>query len=259
MINKKIIHLIYFSPTGTTKSVLEGIAEGFDGYEVVHHDLTLSEKKPVINITEGVAVFGLPVYAGRAQVTALERMMYIRGSAPAVVAVVYGNRDFEDALVELRDFASDVGFVPIAGGAFIGEHSYATEEHPVALGRPDEKDANIAKGFGKAVYDKVISNDTTMPEMDGNVPYKDLMLPKGVIPATSEDCELCGACLDVCPVGALKITDTLITDADKCIMCMACAKICSKNARYIDNPMTLERIGMLVKNCSGRKEPSLYV
>ena len=51
--------------------------------------------------------------------------------------MTYGNRDYEDALVELYDLALSLGLTPFAAGAFIGEHSYSTPEMPVAEGRPD--------------------------------------------------------------------------------------------------------------------------
>ena len=54
--------------------------------------------------------------------------------------VVYGNRDYEDALLELSDRAKDWGLTPVAAGAFIGEHSYSRPSLPVAEGRPDEDD-----------------------------------------------------------------------------------------------------------------------
>ena len=38
----------------------------------------------------------------------------------AVPIVLYGNREFEDALLELRDLVVELGFIPVAGGAFIG-------------------------------------------------------------------------------------------------------------------------------------------
>ncbi|PLX67129.1 MAG: FeS-binding protein [Denitrovibrio sp.] len=189
----KKLHLIYFSPTGTTRKVLTSFAEGFSGYKVIHHDLTHSATPPKILIKSGIAVFGMPVYGGRAQVTALRRMRKITGAqTPSVVIGLYGNREFEDAIVEMRDVIKDVGFTPIAGGAFIGEHSYATWEHKIAMGRPDGDDLTIAKEFGESVKTKLESGDLTVPKMEGNKPYKEAVLPKGITPKTDHDkCKLC--------------------------------------------------------------------
>jgi ferredoxin len=44
-------------------------------------------------------------------------------------------------------------------------------------------------------------------------------------------CIKCGACVGVCPVQALVLTEEGITfDKNKCIKCGACVKICPANA-----------------------------
>lgn len=236
------------------------MASGFEGYEVREYDLTRPDSYLDMRILDGLAVFAMPVYGGRMQKDALERMMELTGKdVPAVVTVVYGNRAFEDALVELRDVVTKSGFVPVAGAAFIGEHSYADAEHPIALNRPDEADLTAAKNFGKKAFMKIFMDDFSKPEMEGNVPYKETMLAKGATPKTNENCVSCGACIKVCPTNALKIEGKAVSNGDKCIMCMACAKQCPKDARFIDVPVLLERIDMLVKNCGDRKEPSLFI
>lgn len=85
-----------------------------------------------------VAVIAAPVYGGHAAPTAVKRLETLRGEGtPAVVVAVYGNRAFEKAVAELAELAVRQGFVPVAAGAFVGEHSYSTPETPVAAGRPD--------------------------------------------------------------------------------------------------------------------------
>jgi len=258
---EKILHLIYFSPTGTSRSIGRAISSGFEGYELREYDLTRPDSYLDMRILDGLAIFVFPVYGGRMQKDALERMQELAGfEVPAVLAVVYGNRAFEDALVELRDVVSQRGFIPIAGAAFIGEHSYADAEHPVALGRPDEADLAAAQKFGKQAYMKIFMENISVPEMEGNVPYKETTLAKGITPKTNDTCIACGACLKVCPTNAIKISeDKAVSDGNKCIICMACAKKCAKNARYLDVPVLLERIDILVENCAERKSPSIFI
>ena len=51
---------------------------------------------------------------------------------------LYGNRDFDDALLEAADLLGERGFdVVAAAGAFIGEHSLTAR---VGTGRPDDAD-----------------------------------------------------------------------------------------------------------------------
>ncbi len=253
-------YIINFSPTGTTKAVLESIAEGM-GNETTLYDITPADSSVSAEITDGIALFGVPVYAGRVPLICAERMKNITSDgAPAVVVAVYGNRAYEDALVELRDIVSDAGFSVVAGGAFIGEHSYSSAEKPVAQGRPDSADRQCAKDFGSMVMKKILSGITQTPEMNGNVPYKERMGIKGATPQTkTELCGSCGTCTDVCPTDAITIDSTSSSDVEKCIMCCACVKECPADARYIAHQGILERIDMLYKNCSARKEPELFI
>ncbi len=40
------------------------------------------------------------------------------------------------------------------------------------------------------------------------------------------DCVACGACVDVCPEGALTVEDIAVVDASKCVDCGACIDEC---------------------------------
>ena len=105
------VTLAYFSPTGTTRRVLEAIARGVGGREVQRIDLTLpGAKAPALSPTAGTLVLlGAPVYAGRVPETAVARLQRLHGEgAAAVLVVVYGNRAFEDALLELWSLARDI-------------------------------------------------------------------------------------------------------------------------------------------------------
>ena len=148
----KTVTLAYFSPTGTTKKVVESIAETIGAKDVKEIDLTKPDimTKEVGEIKEGLAILGAPVYAGRVPAEAAKRFEKVKGNGiPAVVVVVYGNREYEDALLELRDIAVRQGFKPIAGGAFIGEHSFSSDVTPLAAGRPDGQDIDIARDLGE--------------------------------------------------------------------------------------------------------------
>nr|WP_066821907.1 trans-4-hydroxy-L-proline dehydratase activase [Clostridium tepidiprofundi] len=49
-----------------------------------------------------------------------------------------------------------------------------------------------------------------------------------------DKCKLCGACIKVCPQGAIEIKDNkLITDKNKCNVCEKCVDFCIHNAREI--------------------------
>ena len=119
-------------------------------------DLTHPAGYPAPLPGEAVAIFAVPVYGGHVAPAALERLREIRGEGtPAVVLAVYGNRSFGTAVAELASFVAGRGFVPVAAGAFVGEHSYSTPETPIAQGRPDARDLAAATAFGAQVREKL--------------------------------------------------------------------------------------------------------
>lgn len=145
--------LIFFSPTHTSARIARAIGEGIGMGRRMETDLTLDEQTSPIEMNGELCVIAVPVYGGRVAATALQRLQRLKGNgSPAILVVVYGNRDYEDALLELRDTAVQLGFVPLTAGAFIGEHSFSTPELPIAAGRPDADDLQQAREFGKAVW-----------------------------------------------------------------------------------------------------------
>jgi flavodoxin len=179
------LKLVYFSPTGTTKKILEGIAKGTGIENIEHVSMTLPDAvtKPIESFTDELVIIGAPVYAGRLPADAVKRFKRFKAkSTPAVIVVVYGNREYEDALLELTNLSKDFGFIPVSGGAFIGEHSYSTEDLPIANGRPDETDIKKATKFGEAIMQKINEmktlGDVSPLKVPGNFPYKEGM-PSG--------------------------------------------------------------------------------
>ncbi len=261
------ITLAYFSPTGTTRRVLASIARGMEGKSVTHLDLTLPETEPRARLTlsGGLTVLGAPVYAGRIPAAAVARFCHLQGHrTPAALVVVYGNRAFEDALVELADIAVARGCVPLAGAAFIGEHSYATAETPIATGRPDTEDLARAQAFGRAVWAALESVKTldglSPPEFPGNRPYRQGMRPSEVCPVTYEElCTRCGDCARVCPVGAVTLTDSVYTDGADCILCCACVKACPTGARVMADEGIRRTARWLATDHTERRDPELFL
>ncbi len=256
--------LICFSPTGTTRAVLEAVALGLDA-PCSSLDLTLSADTAQ-GATDGLALIGVPVHAGRVPALAVQRLRSsVRGCGrPAVLAVVYGNRAFEDALLELRDLALELGFVPVAGAAFVGEHSFSTPQSPVAAGRPDEADLAEARAFGARVRELLAGADSLQalrtPGFPGNFPYREGAQALGIAPETdAEACVLCGQCAAACPSGAIALRDGAVeTNAALCLVCCACTRACPTGARAMRHPRILDFGRMLAEKFAARREPEFF-
>jgi ferredoxin len=258
--------LIYFSPTQTTRKVIESIAQGVQIVPVEHVDLTLPPAgiQELLEMHDELAIMGSPVYAGRLPADVISRFRQLKGNdTPAVIVVVYGNRAYEDALLELRDLALELGFKPIAAGAFIGEHSYSNKLTPVAVGRPDRGDLIKATQFGQTIHEK-IRNIRKLDEMiplkvPGNFPYKELRMLSDIAPVTQEViCSKCATCASVCPTAAISVEDKVVSDSSLCIRCCACIKSCPTGARTMEDQRVRQLAEWLTTNCSERKEPEMY-
>jgi ferredoxin len=256
------LHLIYFSPTGTTRRIVEEIALGINAPITEQHDLTLNSGVIDTRLTEGIAIIGVPVYAGRMPEICQQRMEKLSADQiPVVLVVLYGNREFEDALLELRDFARSKGFILKAAAAFIGEHSYSTATNPVAANRPDQDDLEKARLFGEAIAQSLQEEQQPFePVIPGSVPYRERPPLGGISPSLiQERCTRCGICIKICPRNVITLTDQIITDPSDCIICCACVKNCPEQARVLDHPALNARREMLSTNYSARKEPLIIM
>lgn len=229
----KIAHTyaIYFSPTYTSKKSAVSIARGLEG-ELTEIDLTLKDTISEKEFTRhDIVVFGFPVYAGRILPEALNRLNSFRGDhTSCIITVTYGNRHYDDALLELFNNVKDHGFIPIAGAALIGEHTYGH----IQVGRPNRDDLYRDELFGSLVRLKIKDDNFSFVSIPGKYPYKNGDI-KGIYhPDTNELCNKCGMCVKMCPVNAIDKENCKEID-DNCIACFRCIRICPQHAKNMDN------------------------
>ena len=145
------ITVVYFSPTGGTRKACLNLAMEM-GKKVKDVDLCSLEGEYSFGPQDTVIV-GVPVFGGRIPGYAAEKLTYLKGGgAVALTAAVYGNRAFEDALLELDDCLKAQGFRIGAGTALLAEHSMVRD---VAAGRPDNQDRKEMADFGARILEKL--------------------------------------------------------------------------------------------------------
>ena len=249
------LRTIYFSATGTSKKIALAISQSI-ATEFVVEDITFQSLQNTSYATDDLLCIAVPVYGGGVAPVALKRLDAIRGNnTPAVVVVVYGNRNFERAAVQMSDFLAERGFVTIAVAAFVGEHSYSTEQSPIAVGRPMVEDINDANRFGELVKQKLTKglesvdvsilqcpnsgeeNVKAFVEFVKGYQAEQAKNPVKLLPITDENrCVMCGVCVDVCPMEAIDREDVSMVDPTLCIKCCACVKECPKEAKSLNSP-----------------------
>ena len=258
------IWAVYFSATGTTKKIVTCIADSLAGCAAEQFDFTLpgSREKRAVFTKDDVVVFGVPVYAGRVPNVLLKYLNTIEGGgAKAVPVVLYGNRNYDDALIELCRILEADGFDLAATAAFIGEHSFSRK---LAAGRPDEKDMKIAAEFAS----EIDLTGTGPVKVKGENPIRGYYQPRDrygnpinilkVKPKTSDACINCGLCARVCPMGSISPEDVSCFTGI-CIKCGACVKKCPVGAKYYDDAGYEYHKSELEAMYERRAEPELFL
>lgn len=265
---------VYFSATGTTQKVVEHIAQALANalalpWEVRDFTLPAARTAPLVFQREDLVVFGTPVIAGRVPNVLLNYLTTLEGhGALAVPVVLFGNRDFDDALIELRDLLEQGGCHTAAAAAFVGEHSFSTT---LAAGRPDREDLALAGSFAQQVAAKVSALPgipTPIPVPGTPAPYRGYYQPRDrqgkpvsilkVKPLTSDKCDRCGLCAQVCPMGSIDPADVR-NYTGICIKCGACVKKCPRGAKYYEDAGYLYHQHELEEGYRRRAQPSLFV
>lgn len=251
------IYEIFFSPTGGTKKVSNILTEQL-GDEVIAVDLTMNqtEHQNVKIKQDDIAIISVPSYGGRVPDVAVKRLMTLQGNgARAIIVCVYGNRAYEDTLVELRDTAQNAGFQVVAAVSAIAEHSIVRQ---FATGRPDKQDTQQLLKFSEEIKKKILSDNMKEPDIPGHRPYKKAG-GAGLVPKPSKECLKCGVCAKECPVQAIDMNNPKKVNGDLCISCMRCISVCPNGARKV-NAVALSAVGIAIKKvCSDRKDCELFI
>ena len=265
------VRAVSFSPTGSTRRVLRSIAAGIGAARVQEDSLDRPAwREAGVQVgADELLLVGMPVYAGRVP-GLFHGGLPVRGTGDAVCVVCYGNRNYDDALSELRLTLTAGGFHPVAGAAFSCQHSFSLTQ---GAGRPDISDLTIATGFADQVYHKVeaLPSAEACPPLfvKGNDPVGPYYTPRDrhgnpinilpVKPKTKDTCTQCGRCAKECPLEAIDPADAH-NIVGKCMKCNRCVRRCPKGAKYFDDPNYLYHKTELEEQYTWpRKEPELFL
>lgn len=252
------VYNITFSPTGGTRKAADIFAKAFHS-ESIFIDLTdITYDFSNLCFTKAdTCIAAVPSYGGRVPETAVSRLRQMKGNgARAILVAVYGNRAYEDTLLELKDTLSNAGFHCVAAVAAVAEHSII---HQFACGRPNEKDSEELASFAQKIRQHleagILSEHVTVP---GKKPYREYggvpMKPKA-----GKACTKCGLCAAKCPTGAISAKNPAQTDLAVCISCMRCISICPKHARKVSRLLLTVGAKKMQSACSSDKKNELFL
>ncbi len=265
---------VYFSGTGTTQNVVTRLADNLGsalGAERAEYDFTLpgARTEPMRFAAGDLVVFGTPVYAGRVPNVLLKYLDTIEGGGALAIPVsLFGNRNYDNALIELRNILERRGLHPVAAGAFVGEHSFSTI---LGAGRPDSADTTVIDAFAAKAAEKIRGlPEGVVPELvavkgDPEAGYYQPRDRQGnsidirkVKPLVNERCTDCKVCAKVCPMGSISLEDVRVYTGI-CIKCGACIKKCPEQARYYEDKDYLYHQHELEAEYTWRAEPEVFL
>ena len=258
----KKLNLLWFSATNSTKKIVNLIANELDIEKRKEYDITNKRLPDEINLnSDNLLLIGMPVYAGRIPRVTLSCLQKMKGNnTPAILVCVYGNRDYEDALLELKTIVSRNGFNVIAAGAFIAQHSIFPQ---IGSSRPDIQDEKIISKFAQesknilsSITKATISKEDIL--LRGNIPFKATSQKIPFRPKTKESkCNKCRLCYAVCPVSAISYRNPAKVE-DSCISCGRCIVSCPQKARHFGGLLYYFVEKKFNKTHCLRKEPEMF-
>lgn len=230
---RDMVRVLYFSPLGGTRRAAEGLVRGFgEEADVEWKDISSwdYDADKLSFAEEDVCIVALPCFGGRAPQFAVPRMRDLKANgASAILLTAYGNREFEDILLEMQDSMEHAGFYVRGAVAAVAQHSFCAD---IATGRPTEEDMVELEDFGRRLRGASQRSEAPLV-LPGNRPFRDYAgVPFHV--RASDKCIECGMCIKACPVQAIPELNPRHTDDLNCMTCMQCVRVCPEHARDLD-------------------------
>lgn len=254
-----MINELIFSPTGGTQKVVNELVNPWNmtinKIDLMKPDIQLDH---ITFTDDDIVVIAVCSFGGRVPALASERIQKLNGhQARCILVCVYGNRAYEDTLLELYDLAKQCHFSVIGAVAAIAEHSII---HEFAQNRPDLQDQKELHQFSRQLYQKLKNKNISTSDLaiPGQRPYKKSG-NLGLVPKANNKCNHCGICVQVCPTQAISQQHLKSADKNKCISCMRCVSECPHGARHVNSLLVFAARQAIKKQCLQRKNNELFI
>lgn len=250
------LYALYFSPTGGTKRVLDLVCSAWDCEKEYISLPDMPKMNLSVNFTENdICIVAVPSFSGRVPQFIIPVLRDLHGNkAKSILITAYGNRAFDDTLLELKDTMEQSGFLCYGAIAAVTRHSVMPK---FGAGRPDSDDIEELKQFSIRCRD-ILNGPFSPIDIPGSHPYR----KHGSIPFTPKadrHCTNCGLCHQKCPVHAIPDDNYRQCDKDICISCLQCVAVCPQKARHV-SALTLKMAEIKLKKlCCGRKPNLLFL
>lgn len=276
-----------FSPTGGTEHIVSLLAEEMGKcLKLPVHKISFTlpdERKKSCTFTEeDLLILGTPVYAGRIPNKILPDVdRSFEGNGTLAVAVsVFGNRNYDDGLMELALLLENHGFCVAAAAAAAARHAFSDD---IGAGRPDKQDEEELRVFARRAAEKIKEFSGEEKIVNGNKsscgvsalqitghnpvgPYYTPLRADGqpakflkAKPVTDENlCNRCGTCVQVCPMGSISREDPSVVNGI-CIKCQACIRSCPAQAKHFEDEDFLSHVEMLREHYTRRAANAFFL
>lgn len=211
------LYALYFSPTGGTRKVLDIICSAWNCQKEYINLSDISKLNLSITFNEkDICIVSVPSFSGRVPQFIIPILQQLQGNnAKVILITTYGNRAFDDTLLELKDTMEQSSFLCYCAIAAAARHSVMPK---YGSGRPDSDDIEELKQFSIQCCN-ILKEPFSPLEIPGNRPYRRYVsIP--ITPKADKHCIDCGLCNRTCPVHAIPDNNYRKCNANICISCL---------------------------------------
>ena len=254
------VHAVYFSPAGTTRRTVRALARALGLGTASETDWTDPAQRTRLDCgPDDLLIVGMPVYYGRIPSLFHAGLPLAGERTKWLPVVVYGNRNYDDALLELMTLGEAAGCVTLGAAAFVAQHCLNPD---MGRGRPDAKDAEAVRRFAGMIRERLGHERVEPVSVPGSRPYREYRpTPFAPVLLDPKACTRCGLCVRACPVRIIEPETLEVAEPDRCLFCFGCVNACPVGARGPHPsvaPAFRAQMAALGARCTTRREAELF-